>query len=95
MKRREKKRMSSNRRNSRSRRTAAPDELGVQGAPSLALASLTRSLLDSVLVNQVGQPVAAAIPQHVAVEEDQLALWPVEPVVVGVRYGHSSLEPWW
>lgn len=70
----------------------SPDELCVERAPSLALSSLPRSLHHPVLMNHVCQPVPAAVTQHVAIQEDQLALRPVEPVVVGICDGHGPLE---
>lgn len=74
--------------------SSSPYELRVERAPSLALSSLAWPFHHPVLMNQVCQPVSTAVTQHVAVQEDQLAFWAVEPVVVGVCDGDCPLKSW-
>lgn len=75
--------------------SSSPDELCVESTPSLAFSSLPWPFHHPILMNQVCQPVSTAITQHITVQEDQLALRPVEPVVVGICNGYSTLKSWW
>lgn len=74
--------------------SSSPDELSVESTPPLSFSSLPWPFNHPVLMNQVCQPVSTAITQHIAVQEDQLALWSVEPVVVGICNGYSPLKSW-
>lgn len=64
----------------------------MESAPSLAFPCLSWPVYHTVLLDHVGQPVPTAIPHDIAVQEHQLALWAVEPVVVGVCDGNTPLE---
>lgn len=75
--------------------SSSPDELCVESTPSLAFSSLPWPFHHPVLMNQLCQPVSTAITQHITVQEDQLALRPVEPVVVGICNGYGPLKSWW
>lgn len=72
----------------------SPYELGVESTPSLTFPSLPWAFRHSVLMNYFCQPVSAAILQHVAVQEDQLALRSVEPVVIRIGDGDGPLKAW-
>lgn len=72
----------------------SPDELGVESTPALAFSSLPWTFLYSVLMNQICQPVSTAITQHITIQEDQLAFWPIEPIVIRISDGYSPLKSW-
>ncbi len=73
---------------------SSPDELCVESTPALALSSLPWPFQHPVLMNQICQPISTAVTQHIAVQEDQLALWPIEPVVVGICNRYGPLKSW-
>lgn len=67
----------------------------MERAPPLAFSSLPWPFHYPVLMNQICQPVSTAVTQHVTVQEHQLTLWPIKPVVVGICNGYGPLKSWW
>jgi len=65
----------------------------VESAPPLPFGWCPWALHHSVPSDLLCQPVPAAVPHDKFVKKHQLALWPIEPVIVGIRDGHSSLKP--
>lgn len=72
-----------------------PEELSVKCAPALALPCQPGPFHHSILTDHLCQPVPASIAHDVIIHEYQLTLGTVEPVVVGVCNGHTSLKAWY
>lgn len=71
-----------------------PDKFSVKGAPPLSFGWCSWTFKHTAPPDLIRQPVSTAIAHNKFIQEHQLALWSIKPVVVGICNSNCPLETW-